>query len=319
MIWAKFIAWAVMAMLARGAWAASSSPLATANAALQNGEADKALSVLNSLAPADAHLLHCRVSIMLERWDEAAGECEQAVNLAPENSMAHLWFARALGQRASRASFLNAYSLAKRVRAEFEEAVRLDARNVDALMDLSEFYYSAPGVVGGGIDKALKVFDRLEKLDPARAMELHAQIDIQRKNYDAAEKEFKQAIAAAPHPAYQWVSLAGFYRSRGRFAEMVDAVHSASAAYDRDRKSAPALFDAAGLLIRAQREPELAARLLNNYLASPVKSEQAPAFVAHLRLARLLNQLGDKPGANREQALALALAHDYKPAQEHKH
>jgi hypothetical protein len=35
-----------------------------------------------------------------------------------------------------------------------------------------------------------------------------------------------------------------------------------------------------------------------------------------LRLARLKEQLGDATAANREQAAALALAHEYKPAQD---
>jgi hypothetical protein len=47
-------------------------------------------------------------------------------------------------------------------------------------------------------------------------------------------------------------------------------------------------------------------------------TEEAPAFVAHTRLARLKAQLGDKAGASRERSAALALAHDYKPAQELK-
>jgi hypothetical protein len=35
----------------------------------------------------------------------------------------------------------------------------------------------------------------------------------------------------------------------------------------------------------------------------------------HTRLAQLKAQLGDKASASRERTAALALAHDYKPAQ----
>jgi hypothetical protein len=45
-----------------------------------------------------------------------------------------------------------------------------------------------------------------------------------------------------------------------------------------------------------------------------VKSEDAPAFVAHTWLARLKQQMGDVAAASRERAAALALAHEYKPA-----
>jgi hypothetical protein len=56
--------------------------------------------------------------------------------------------------------------------------------------------------------------------------------------------------------------------------------------------------------------------MLEEYLAGSAKSEEAPAFVAHTRLARLKQQLGDAAAANRERAAALALAHEYKPAQD---
>ena len=54
--------------------------------------------------------------------------------------------------------------------------------------------------------------------------------------------------------------------------------------------------------------------MLEDYLASTSKSEEAPAFEAHVRLARLKKQLGDMKAAQRERAAALQLAHDYKPA-----
>jgi tetratricopeptide (TPR) repeat protein len=290
-----------------------------ARQALANGEVDKASSLLDAMPQAEAHLIRCRIKLMLERWDEAAGECEKAVKLDAQSSEAHLWLGRALGERASRASFISAYSLGKRVREEFEEAVRLDAQNADALTDLGEFYYDAPSVVGGGIDKAEKIADQLEKLDRGRGIELRARIEHQQKHEDAAEKEFKRAIANASHPAYQWVSLASFYRSRERWNEMDDAIQSSFKAEQRDPKSAPALYDAASLLLRTRRNPDLAVKLLTAYLAAAQKSEQAPAFVAHARLANLLEEKGDPAGAQHEREMAQALAHDYKPPVEHKH
>jgi len=101
-----------------------STQLAPANAALQAGEADHALALLNSLPQSggngEAFNLRCRVEFTLEQWDRAVSDCEQAVKLDGSNSAYHLWLGRALGEKASRASFLSAFSLGKRVKAEFE-------------------------------------------------------------------------------------------------------------------------------------------------------------------------------------------------------
>ncbi|MGD0628505.1 MAG: tetratricopeptide repeat protein [Terracidiphilus sp.] len=295
--------------------------LAAANAALQAGEADKALSLLSPLPSAGPgiamdHNLICRVRYTLAQWDAAAAECEQAAQLDPQNSDFHLWLGRALGEKASRASFLTAFSLAKRTRAEFEEAVRINPRNAEALADLGDFYRQAPGVVGGGIDKAEAIASRLDKVDPVRAHELHGQIAEQQKDYPGAEDEYRKTITAGAHPAIGWATLASFYARRQRFDEMEPAVASILSTALHDKHPGSALYDGAGLLIETNRSPALAATMLEDYLAGSSKTEEAPAFIAHLRLARLKQQLGDQPTANRERSAALALAHEYKPAQE---
>jgi len=298
--------------------------LAQANQALQSGEADKALALIRTLPQggsqiADAQNLECRVHYTLEQWDAAAGECEQAAKLDSQNSNDHWWLAKALGEKASRASFLSAFSLGKRVRVEFETAAHLDPRNAQALTDLGEFYKEAPGVVGGGMDKAQGVAAQLDKLDPARAHQLRASIAEARKDYATTEQELKQAVATAAHPADYWTNLASFYRRRQRWPEMEAAIQSCVTAAGKDKTAGVALYDGAGVLTEANRDPALAAQMLGNYLAGSSKTEEAPAFEAHVRLAKLKKQLGDAAGAQREIAAALQLAHDYKPALDFGH
>jgi tetratricopeptide (TPR) repeat protein len=303
---------------------AAGSSLSEANAALQAGQADLAISILGSLAEpeansAEAHGIRCRVLFALEQWDPALPECEKAVALDWQNSMHHLWLGRVLGERADNASFVSAYSLAKRAREEFEQAVQLNPRNAEALADLGEFYYSAPGVVGGGTSKAQGVAAQLDKIDPARAHELRASIAQENHDYVTAEGEFRQAIAASAHPAFQWMRLASFFRRNKRYQEMETALQNGKAAADRDRQhSAVALFNGASVLIKVNRNPAFAIKMLQEYLASSNQTEEAPAFVAHTWLARLYSQTGDPAGAARERTAALALASSYRPAQDLK-
>jgi Tfp pilus assembly protein PilF len=312
------------AILAAPVFAESArNELAQVNSALQAGQADKALALLKSLPQPDAdsaqaHNLRCRVLFTLEQWEGSAHECEQAVHLDPQNSDYHLWLGRALGEQADRASFLNAYNLAKRARAEFEQSVQLDPHNAAALADLGEFYSAAPSVVGGGTGKANSVASQLDKVDPARAHELRAAIAKENKDLATAEQELKQAIAVSHHPAFQWMRLASLYRKARRWDDMVQAVRSGLAAAEHDPHAAVALFNGASVLVKADREPALAEKMLNLYLSSPDATEEAPAFTAHVWLARLKAQQGDSAGARQERSAALALANEYKPAQELK-
>jgi tetratricopeptide (TPR) repeat protein len=315
----RVLAVALLAALASAYAEPANNLLAEANAALQAGAVDKSLAMLNSLPPsAEAYNLRCRVFFALEHWDAAVHECEEAVRIDGSKSDYHMWLGRALGEQAARSSFISAFSQAKRSRAEFEASVRLDPRNAEAMADLGEFYSSAPGVVGGGNDKARNLVDQLDKVDPARAYELRGRIAESQKDYGTAEREYKQAIQVSHHPAFQWMTLGSFYRKRERSADAEAAVQSGVKAAQSDRTAGVALFNGSSVLMKANRNPVLAAKILEDYLNGPVKTEEAPTFVAHTRLAHLRAQLGDKDGARKEKQEALALAHEYKPALELK-
>ena len=249
----------------------------------------------------------------LEQWNAAANACQRAVELDGRNSNYHMWYGRALGQRASNASFLSAFSLGKQVHQEFETAVELDPRNAEALSDLGSFNVDAPGIVGGGLDKAEQVAAQLDKLDPARAHQLRAEIASNRKDYASAEKELKSAIAASAHPARQLTVLASFYRHRQQWDQMEAAVRSAQSAAGKDRTAGVALYDGAGVLYEAKRDPALAVKMLEDYLAGSSKTDEAPAFVAYRRLAELERQLGNSAEAQRDVAASQAMASEYRP------
>jgi predicted Zn-dependent protease len=113
--------------------------------------------------------------------------------------------------------------------------------------------------------------------------------------------------------------LASFFRRNKRYQEMETALQNGKAAAERDRQhSGVALFNGASVLIKANQNPSLAVRMLQDYLGSTNQTEEAPAFVAHTWLARLYKQSGDAAAAARERAAALALASTYRPAQDLK-
>jgi tetratricopeptide (TPR) repeat protein len=282
--------------------------------ALNQGRADEGLQALDAVLAqephnAEAHNLRCRIYLQEQRWSDAIKSCQAAVKLEPDNSNYHLWLARAIGEKADRVSFITAFRMAKQIHQEFETAAKLGPHNANALSDLGEFYVDAPGIVGGGIDKAEPVAQQLEAFAPDRAHYLRARIAEGRKDYARAEEEYKAAIAASKDPADAWMDLASFYRKRQRWDDMIQAVHKGA---ESDTRHGVASADGASVLIRAGRELPFARQLLEQYLASSHKSEDAPAFQTHVQLGKLLTTLGDAPGAQQQFAAAVELAKDYK-------
>ncbi len=289
--------------------------LTPAESALEQGRADEAVRLLQAAltqTPADAHnhQLLCRVFLSEEMPDSAIPQCEQAVALQPNDSDNQMWLGRAYGQKAEKAGPLSGLSLAKKVRVAFERAVALDSTNIPAAEALGEFYVAAPSLVGGGLEKARHLTTQVEPHAPARAHHLRALVAEKARDYTAAEAELRLALTTEP-TSENWVDLGNFYQRRGEPEKAVGALQSAIAA---DAHHGAALADVASILTDLHRSPELAEKVLRLYLATPSKSEAAPAFKVHVELGRLLAQRGDMAGAHEQYAAALQLASNYAPA-----
>jgi Flp pilus assembly protein TadD len=284
---------------------------------LAAGRIDEAITVLNgrlSSAPTDAESsnLLCRAYFAMEEWDRAESACKRAVALDSNNSRFHLWLGRVYGEKADRANFLGAAGLAGKVRQEFQRAVQLNPKDVDARMDLAEFYLEAPGIVGGGEDKAREQARTIATINPARARWVYARIAEKKKDAKTAESEYRQYIELSHGDAEAWLDLALFLRRQKRFDEMEQAIVQASQA---PMPKLDVLVDAAQILFRSGRNFPFAVQLLKRYLETgPV--EQAPAFKAHYLLGTLLEKQGDKASAAQQYRASLALARNFGRAQQ---
>jgi tetratricopeptide (TPR) repeat protein len=325
---AAWLAGAAVCLLAAAAISAraqiSTTTLTQADAALQNGEADQAIALLSPLPAtgtgADvAQNLLCRVRFTLQQWAQAVTACQAAINLNGQNSDYHMWLGRVLGQQASHSSIFTAYGIAKHSLSEMQTAVQLNPKNGPALSDLGDYYAQAPGIAGGGADKAQGIASQLDQVDAVRATQLRGDIALAQKDYTTAEQQYHQAVTTAHHPAHEWTVLGSFYKSRKQYPDMENAIQSCVTAETQDKATGVPLYDGAGVLIEAKQNPQLAAQMLETYLAGSQKSEEAPAFVAHARLAALKQQLGDSAGAQQELAAATALAREYTPPKQDSH
>jgi len=283
---------------------------------LSVGRVDDALRALHDrvqAAPNDAQAynLLARTYFYMGRWEEAAAAAERAVALEPSASDYQLWLGRAVGEKAAHASFVTAVRMVPRIRGAFERAVQLDGSSAAARTDLAEFYMEAPSFLGGGKDKALAQVAALASQDEAAAHWIKARLAERGKQFDIAEREYRAAIAASPHPGGRWLDLAGFYRTHERLDQMEDSVNKA-VAEDIWQSTVP--YEAAMLLFQAGRNFPGAIELLQKYLANGSQPEAAPAYHAHYLLGQILEKQGNRQAAAAEYRTALSLAREFDPA-----
>jgi Tfp pilus assembly protein PilF len=270
---------------------------------------DEVITSLQGKDDAESHNLKARAYYAEDKTDEAIREAEKAVEMQPNNALYHLWLGRAYGQKAEKVNVFRQAGLAGKVRDQFQKAVELDGNNTDARSDLAEYYVDAPGMMGGGVDKAKAQADAVAQKDAALAHFIRAKIAEKAKDWYGAVKEYKAAIESSKTPAEQWLNLASHYKDRKNTAGMVDAIKKAAAT---PHKSAAVWNDAAGMLLESGQDFNLAIELAKKYLASNEKSEEAPAFKTHVLLGRLLEKQGDKAGAEKEYQSARGMAREYK-------
>lgn len=291
---------------------------ASPNDLLAAGRVDEAIRSLQArlkFSPDDAASYHylCRAYFALGDWDQSISAGEKSVALAPDRSDYHLWLGRAYGEKADRVNRLLAVSLAGKVRKEFERAVVLDPNSEDARTDLAEFYIDAPGIVGGGLDKARAQATALLRLSPAKAHYVNARIAEKKKDQSTAEKEYRAAIEASKGYANDWLNLALFYRHTRRIEEMNQALDQVAHAPAGQNE---VLVESAEILLRTGQNPATAAQLVRRYIASGTPTEKSPMFKAHFVLGTALEKQGDQQGAAQQYRLSLALASNFAGAKE---
>jgi tetratricopeptide (TPR) repeat protein len=249
-------------------------------------EAIQVLTPLASTPDARVQFLLGKSYFMVAEYKGASEAFEKAVAAEPSTSENYHWLGKAYGRRAETANPLSAPFLATKARQNFEKAVELDGRNLEAVNDLFSYYVEAPGFLGGGLDKAAALAQ--SKIQPADPVEYHyalAQIAQKRKEFKTAEFHFRQAFEMAPKSLGRALDLASFLSRQGKYPESETVFAHA----EKIKPDAPRLlYERANSYIRAKKNLPAAKLLLERYLQSPLTPDDPPRADAE----RLLKQLG---------------------------
>ncbi len=278
---------------------------------LSLGRMSEAISVLANRDDPESLNLLSRAYYATECWEDAVKYGERAVTLRPDVAYYHLWLAREYGEKAASSNPLTSAAIARKAKNEFERAVQLDGSNVEARLDLAQYYTEAPAIVGGGLDKAREQAAQMAKYNSAKSHLILARIAEKERRFQEADNQLRQAISEAKDPAEYWLEQAEFYRLRGRPDDMQKAVQAALA---QANFAAETYFDAASELYLGNRNLPLAILYLRNYLSSGGMVEGAPAFRAHYLLGQIYEKMGQGPSAVSEYQASLALASGFDRA-----
>jgi tetratricopeptide (TPR) repeat protein len=279
----------------------------------------KAVQALQAAAASEpqngeVQLLLAKSYLELQEHDPAIKSAERAVAIDPQNSVYHEWLGRAYGEKADHSGWFSAVSFAKKTRKEFETAVQLDSRNFAARQALIEFDCSAPGMVGGGEEKAIPQIQQLAEMDAAEGHYAQGNCRRQKKDFVVADEEFAKALESNPKSP-ELIYDIGDYAVRHGQSERLAAVASAG---ERVAPSDPRakFYRGVGLVLKKEG-PDEAERLLREYAkTAPMRSGYPRPAMAHVWLGRLFEQQSKTDAAGREFQTALKLDPKNKMAQE---
>jgi tetratricopeptide (TPR) repeat protein len=253
----------------------------------------------------DAQLLLAKSYYEMEQWDAAASTAELAVSINPNDSSYHEWLGRAYGEKADRAGGFTALSLAKKTHRELETAVRLNDKNFSATQALIEYDCSAPGIAGGGEDKARPLIQRLAQLNEAEGHYAEGNCRRHKKDYASAEVEFTKALESKPESADLIYDIADHEMKRGHPEQLLKAVQTGEELHAGDPRGE---FYRGVAMVMENDKPEEAERLLRAYLKkSPIRTGYPKPAETHYWIGKLYEAESNRQKAIEEYREALKL------------
>lgn len=270
----------VSAPAARG----TTDALAAARAlfdARRPAEAQQAFEQLAAAEPRNPEVQYYLGQLANRRNDPEAARrhFETAVAAEPRAGRHQHGLGDALGRMAQKAPVFSKFGLAKKCLAAYQRAVELEPDNVDFRLSLFEYYRQAPGLAGGGVDKAAAQAEAVKRLDPLRGRIAFATLYAGEKQYDRAFAEFDELLRANPD------DFTALYQI-GRLAAITGQ----------------------------QIDRGIAALRRCLALPAPAAPQTPGHAAAHWRLGLLLEKKADRAGARAAYESALRLDPQFQPA-----
>jgi tetratricopeptide (TPR) repeat protein len=132
----------------------------------------------------------------LAAYDKGRDLGKRAVELAPKNPEAHVWYGINTGRWGQTKGIMRSLFLLPTVREEIDATLALDPKNLRALALQGNVFFEVPRIAGGDREKAEAAFRKAIEIDPHFT---NARIDLARAliangRYADARRELQQVL-----------------------------------------------------------------------------------------------------------------------------
>ena len=244
--------------------------------------------------------------------------------------------------------FFGAMRLSHNAKNELDTALSLEPKNVDVMLLLMGYYWNAPGIGGGDKKKAREMADRIAQIDAPRGYLAQAKLSemaggseaakvenllklavqsaprdytarialaeyylLQAKDYTAAAKEAKAAMAMAPDRSRAYADLVTVYAHEQKWAEVDELLAQAEKSVPEDLQP---YYQAGKVLYLEGHEYDRAELYFHKYLSQEPEGRQPTLANAHWRLGLVLEKKGKQPQAIAELQEAVRLQPNFTHA-----
>ena len=258
--------------------------------------------VARNKSNAEAYYMLGRCYYELHDYNAAIAHSEQAIKIEPLSSVYHMWLGRAYGSKADKERSL---FTARKVKSEFETAVRLNPGNLQARRDLMEFYLEAPWIVGGSKDLALAQVNAIAAQNQVEGHLARAEYWRDAKKLDLAEAEYGWVMELKEKNVDPYLEVAGFYSHQNNAPKMKAAIDEAASVNPSDPRLA--YYRGVAGIIAGTNLSE-AEKYLKSFLAStPDRSDWPTHAAAREWIGKLYEHMGRRMEAAEQYRAALQL------------
>lgn len=246
-----------------------------------------------------------QIKLSENNYDDAIELMEKAVALDGKNSEYFVLLGGAYGTKVQNVSIFKQAFVAPKIKKSFEKAVELDGNNLNARFSLMQYCLFAPGIAGGGADKARVQADAIYKIKKVEGCSAYAMIYTKEEKFDKALEQYIKATELEPENMDLRLNLGYFYINQKNYEEAYNVVKNI---FIKDPENKSAMYQIGKIGAVSGKYLDEAEKYLKTYMQTTPDSKLPSIAWANYRLGMVYENM--KKPENAKECYKLALKED---------